>query len=147
MRSVQLTGLPLDKVEFTEYQLAQFIAIFMQKNSLSEHNNTWPIRSCKIIRETKTARVELTSVDEAKRFIMVKKIPILDRECRVSEVSENAHPAYNLNNNLEAAQRAAMAQAATIKAMKGIQQDIIEKKESQRNAQKKNDQNDNTQAQ
>jgi hypothetical protein len=56
----------------------------MKNNNLSDHNNKWPIKECKIFKAAKNARIELTSLDEAKRFRLMRKIPILDRECKIT---------------------------------------------------------------
>lgn len=60
----------------------------MQKNNLSDHGTKNPIKECKIFKAAKNARIELTSIDEANRFKLIGKIPILDRECKISRLQE-----------------------------------------------------------
>lgn len=58
----------------------------MKKNYLADPKNEWPIKECKIFKESGNARIELSSVDEANRFKLISKIPILDRECKITRI-------------------------------------------------------------
>ena len=70
----------------------------MNKYCLAEHNNNFPVRSCKITKENRSASIELTSIDEANRLKLVGKINILDRECRLTKVQETNNNIYNFSS-------------------------------------------------
>lgn len=44
--------------------------------NFNDANDEFPVRSCRIFKEDRMARVELNSIDEADRLKVIGKIPI-----------------------------------------------------------------------
>jgi len=76
------------ELNFTESNLSEFITDYMIKNYLADTGNTYPVKSCKVNKQFRSAVVEFSSLEETNRLALVKQIMMVNNVVGVSKIGE-----------------------------------------------------------